>query len=273
MPSDCREPSSTRLSSRFRAPRLCAVALTLLPLLSVGAPALGQPPDLVTDRPDQTESAATVPPNHYQIETGVLFISDEAAALETETTELLGTLVRVGLTERIELRVGFDGWISENLERRSGTSFQNEGFGDASVGAKLLWLEEGPGRPQTALLVESSVPIGDGEITTDDYEPSIRLAMSKGLSERVSLGWNGGVLFADDDETLFYTLVTGLSVDERNGVFIEVFGETNGGSSVDAGWTHLVTPTAQIDFAVGAGLRDAAPDWFVGMGVSLRFPN
>ncbi|MFW6371118.1 MAG: hypothetical protein ACOC10_07950 [Bacteroidota bacterium] len=34
-------------------------------------------PELVTDRPDQTESATTVPNNSLQIETGYVFQSDE----------------------------------------------------------------------------------------------------------------------------------------------------------------------------------------------------
>jgi len=63
------------------------------------------------------------------------------------------------------------------------------------------------------------------------------------------------------------------------GLFVEVFGEVpmsaDGGPVhlLDAGVTYLVRPHVQLDLAAGVGLSDDAPDWFAGMGVSLRFPR
>ncbi|MBN2262439.1 MAG: hypothetical protein JW735_05965 [Prolixibacteraceae bacterium] len=64
--------------------------------------------ELVTDRPDQTESSAVVPKNALQIESGFI--------LEQETPNLLNekhftyntTLMRYGLFNNFELRLGFE---------------------------------------------------------------------------------------------------------------------------------------------------------------------
>lgn len=222
------------------------------------APAAAQE-ELVTDRPDQTESAVTVAPGSIQVETGITH-TDFASF---EVTEALGTLVRIGLAERLELRLGFDGYIST-----SGP----DGLGDASVGAKFVLAEESGNSAQIALLVESSVPIGDDDVTSDDYAPSARLALSRDFAEW-GVGLNVGAEFPEDDEILFYTLAAGRGLDEKNGVFFEVFGDSESSHSFDAGWTRLTRPNLQFDVAAGVGLSDEAPDWFVGVGLSVRFPE
>lgn len=62
---------------------------------------------LVTDRPDQTESAVTVPLNSLQIETGFLY----EGVKETESVfdnYSIGALLRYGILDNIELRFGGD---------------------------------------------------------------------------------------------------------------------------------------------------------------------
>jgi hypothetical protein len=220
--------------------------------------------DLVTDRPDQTESAVTVAPGKVQVETGVLFTHDREGRRTVETTEALGTLVRIGLRDRIELRLGFDGFVSV-----PGAS----GFADTSVGAKFMLADETADRPQMAVLVASTVPVGEDGFTSDDYAPSARLALSKSFGEAVALGFNLGAEFPEGNEILIYTLAAGISVDDVNSVFVEVFGDSESSHSFDAGWTHLWRANLQFDLAAGLGITDEAPDWFLGAGVSIRFPR
>lgn len=237
------------------------VALFLIGLAA--APAWAQP-DLITDRPDQTESAVTVEPGRIQIETGVLFTHNKSGGATSEVTEVLGTLLRIGLSDRLELRVGFDGLISV-----PGAS----GLGDASLGAKVMVAEETANRPQVAVLVETSVPIGDDGFTSADYAPSARLALSKDFGDSLGIGFNVGAEFPEDDEILFYTLAAGVGIDDKNGFFLEIFGDTESSHSFDAGWTYLVKSNLQFDLAAGVGLSDEAPNWFVGLGISVRLPN
>jgi len=76
-------------------------------------------PELITDRPDQTESSATVPTGYAQIEMGWQHLEEERADLETDI--LPQTLLRYGLVENLEFRLGFDGYTWEKCRRaRSG---------------------------------------------------------------------------------------------------------------------------------------------------------
>ena len=69
-------------------------ALPLVLLVPVGTGvARAQSPDMVTDRPDQTESAAVVPRGLLQVETGYLFARDG----DVDGYAVPGTLFRIGL--------------------------------------------------------------------------------------------------------------------------------------------------------------------------------
>ncbi|HLE82947.1 MAG TPA: transporter [Thermoanaerobaculia bacterium] len=259
------------------------------PLRAQDTPA-GEPPgELVTDRPDQTESAAVVPPGYVQVETGVLFSRDEAGGEETETVEGPGTLVRIGLGSRTELRLGWDGWVREERElagARGGS--RADGPADAEVGAKMKLRDEAGRLAEAALLVGVSLPIGDDELTSDRLDPSLLLALAHTLSERLSLGYNAGVVWSSEvgdqgvRETyshLVYTGALGVGLTDRLGAFAELFGEepldAPGGSvvSADGGFTWLLRPKLQLDAYAGAGLTEEAPDWFAGAGLSLRWPR
>ncbi len=248
---------------------------------------LAQAPELVTDRPDQTESSAVVPRGTVQLETGWLFSREDGGGLRVDTHEIPGTLVRVGLLERLELRFGWSGFTS--VERRAAASeTKTDGAGDAEVGAKLyLRSERGPA-PETALLVGLSLPVGDEEISSERADPSFRFSMSHSLSQRLALGYNLGMAWGSapdqrgERDTLsdyLYTATLGIGINSRVGSFVELFGEipasADGGprNSFDGGFTFLVRDNLQLDVFGGVGLSDAANDWFFGFGICARFPE
>lgn len=53
-------------------------------------------PELVTDRPDQTESSAVVPPGYVQVETGWSLSRNQEGGIRTNTHAFPGTLFRIG---------------------------------------------------------------------------------------------------------------------------------------------------------------------------------
>jgi len=80
----------------------------------VGAAAAGE--SLVTDRPDQTESSVTVPIGHVQVEAGWTMTRNEEGTTTVDVHEVPGVLVRTGIHERIELRLGWSGHVSVSSE-------------------------------------------------------------------------------------------------------------------------------------------------------------
>lgn len=288
-------PSPARIPSPRRAPTLLLGGL--LAACGVGqGPATAQDtpaepaPELVTDRPDQTESPAVVPAGFVQVESGFTLTVDEEGIFETRVLEGPGTLVRVGLGHRTELRVGWAGWIEEEVEAddaRFGTR-TTDGVGDGELGAKVRLREEVGAIPETALLVGVSIPAGDDELSSDRFDPAVRLSFAHTLTERLGLGYNLGMEWSSEPgergvrEThsrLVYTVALGAPVSERLGAFVEVFGaepvDAPGGSevSLDGGFTYLLRPNLQLDLFAGAGLNEGTPDWLAGAGVSYRWPR
>ena len=104
----------------------------------------------------------------------------------TASTHALGALVRLGIAERWEtwLEVA---WFSVDGGRGGGV-----GPGDADLGFKVLLRDEDRSRiPAAAVLVSSSVPIGDDEIGERGWQPEARLLLGWQLDPTWSLAVNG----------------------------------------------------------------------------------
>jgi hypothetical protein len=267
------------------------VARTLLPFLvacaTVGpASAWCQTPipPLITDRPDQTESAAIVPRGAVQVELGGTHVFEgTGSGTSTRLVNLGGTLVRVGLFDPLELRVGLVGWqhVSDDL----GTA---QGFGDLNVGAKV-GIREGAGlSPSIAVLGAVLVPIGAEAFRAAGVDPFVKVSVSHELGDAWGLGYNAGVVRVtetlgdgtDDVVTdLVYTVSLARSLGERVGAFVEGFGlfatadGRDGWHALDGGITFALRPNVQLDVSGGVGLTGAADDWFVGGGVAFRVPR
>ena len=240
-------------------------------------------PELITDRPDRTESSFVVPRGLWQFELGWGHgeVSDQEHHIKLD--QVPESLVRYGLLDRLELRIGWNGIQSqsEGDERLSGA-------GDTQLGVKVGLCDQNGLKPQAALLAGVSIPSGSQLFSTRRTDPGIRLAVSNDLTERLSLGGNLGVAWetteeANGDRDTFprglYTLALGISAFAKTGFFFEYFGDTalNGSSmaanNLDGGVTHLVRPNVQLDFAVGKGLSRESLDWFFTLGVSFRLPR
>lgn len=252
------------------------------------APALtAQQAELVTDRPDQTESALTVPVGTTQLEVGWGFSRADFGRLKVETHELPSTLVRLGLAERFELRLGWTGYVEQEVSGR-GVFGDAGGVGDAELGAKVHLRRESGRAPETALLVATSVPVGEEPFTSDRFDPSFRFALSHTLSDRLGFAYNLGMSWESapgpggDVSTLstyLYTAALGIALSDQWGAFVEVFGDIPGSApgdpahSFDGGLTYLIHDRLQLDAFAGFGLDDEADDWFAGLGVSVRWPR
>ena len=92
-----------------------------------------QAPELITDRPDKTESAVTVPPGYVQLETDWTFTREDEGGVRLGTHDVPGTLVRIGLVRWMELRIGWNGYTSEKV-RVGSFQARERGIGDTELG-------------------------------------------------------------------------------------------------------------------------------------------
>ena len=104
---------------------------------------------VITDRPDQTESAETILPGYFQIETGVLFNKTNFRLMGVDyvvkSYDFAGTLVRIGLSSKTELRIG-----SSILSERTTVLNKNEtttGLSGLNIGTKIRLLQDSNSYP------------------------------------------------------------------------------------------------------------------------------
>jgi hypothetical protein len=245
-------------------------------------------PLIVTDRPDQTESASIVPRGLVQIEAGFAFTRlNPDAGTVTEIRQLPVTLIRYGLAEKFELRFDWAGYVNE--ERQTGSLDEDEsGAGNTALGVKLALREKQGAAPKLALLVNFILPTGKKGLGTERIDPSLRLLAAHTLGERLSLGWNvGATAFTIEDPGLdldtfvaaTYTASLGIGITGRWGSFVELFGflpmsgSPGNEHGFDAGFTFLASNNLQLDAYAGVGLNDRAVDRFGGIGFSVRLPR
>lgn len=263
--------------SPHRASRILSAAIALLSVAGVAPLFAQEEEEMVTDRPDQSESASIVGWGVWQLETGFSFERDESPGLVSEYTELLGSLVRYGVNDHLELRFGFTAHSRETLETVDGKE-TFKGLTDPELGLKWRFREGDGVSPAIALLVGTTVPVGDDDFSSDEFDPTVRLAFDHDFSDTLSLGWNLGWSrdSYNDQDLGLYSASFGIAVDDRWGTFYEVFGTIALGGdgddvhSADTGITLMLNEDLQADVWAGLGINDAAPDTFAGIGLSWR---
>jgi hypothetical protein len=260
-------------------PRVTGTSLLVIAQLAVGilaAQKLEAQEQIVTDRPDFTESTASVDPGRVQLETGATLTE----AGETDSTSFGEVLVRIGLTQALELRLGLNSWVHSD-----GPGGSDSDFEDTSVGLKLELMQpaEGASRavPELALLVATTLPTGTAESSPSGLQPGMTLALAWALNETVSLGANFGATSALDDDERFLegagSVALGIALRGDWGAFVEYYGFLPEGSAGDAshfgnaGLTYLISDDFQLDFRVGTALSGDDTDLFIGFGLGYRW--
>lgn len=253
--------------------QLCAALLGLT--LAIPAAAQMDEP-LVSDRPDFTESTGTIAPGHVQVEGGIT----RQEIGEADALSVGEILVRIGLGDRLEARLGVGSWTRLDIP-----GDEIDGYEDPTAGVKVRLTspadDRPPGFPAVALLVGTSIPVGSEELTVDEWEPEARLAFDWILTDLLSLGANLGVAWpsagGERFDQLLGSLTVGIAATDRLGVFVETYGfseeEPDGDATqyADTGVTFALTDDLQLDARVGFGLNDPSPERFVGVGAAFRW--
>ncbi|GJQ60792.1 MAG: transporter [Candidatus Scalindua sp. AMX11] len=237
--------------------------------------------EMITDRPDQANSPFTVLPRVLQVEAGLLYTEDYEGDERSRILAVPQTLIRTGLSDRIELRLTFDGYISEDVEGE-------DGVGDSAIGLKINLLKESGIWPETGFLANLTLPTGEDAFSSEREDPSFQFLFSHTLTDRITLGYNLGMTWETVEErsggghdtlsSFQYAVVVGFGITKRLAAYVESFGsvqmsaEGNPAHSFDTGFTYKVRNNLQLDTSAGIGLSDGADDWFGSAGISFATP-
>ncbi|TWO33878.1 transporter [Seonamhaeicola sediminis] len=234
---------------------------------------------LITDRPDATESPNTVPVGYIQVETGAFYESFKEDNSKFENFTLNTTLIRIGLIDNLELRLGWD--FNESTTTISNMKLDNimSGFSPLLFGAKVNIANEKGCFPEIGLIGHLFLPFTAGtDYKTETTGVDFRFSFAHTLSETTSLSYNIGAQWGDDssEAAYIYTIAYGIGITEKLGAYAELYGDLPENNSAnhfwDAGLTYLISDSVQLDATVGTSITKGQ-DILLSGGVSFRIPT
>ena len=246
---------------------------------------------LVTDRPDFTESTETIEVGYGQLEMGYTFTVDREGSDRVRDHTAPELLLRVGLAERLELRIGWNGYAFADQQfvtttsagRRVTRDDWSQGSNDLSLGIKYKFFEQSGPWPHFGIIAAVSVPSGSAGVSSGDVDPAVVFLWAYDVTDRFAVAGNVGVAYPTDAADRFVQTSASLSfayaLTERIGGYVEYFGfypnteRSDAAHSINAGLTYLVNNDFQFDWRVGAGLNEEADDFFTGVGLAWRFQH
>jgi hypothetical protein len=247
---------------------------------SLGGPDLSEP--LVTDRPDFTEASTTVGLGVAQIEFGYTYTYNNDAGDSAATNSYGEPLLRYGiLADWLELRLAV--FPTHQRTTTSGNRDHVSGAEDMYAGFKIALTPQECWLPEMAIIPQMNIPTGSGAFTSDSVEPGLNWIYSWELSDCISTaGSSQGNRRIDDTGDAYFEYAQSWTVaytlTDTVGAYTEWYGLIPSGADTtlpehyfNGGFTLLLSNDVQFDIRAGVGLNDAADDYFVGSGFSIRF--
>lgn len=237
------------------------LAIAILSLLASRSAAQ----ELITDRPDQTESATIVPQYHLQWEAGTQYDENNFGSEWT----LLTNLFRYGVSDKLELRL-----VTEIISApNSGFDSNKLGMADLQIGLKYALLK---GPVEIAYLGHLITPNGSLHTSTGAWGTVNRINIAHNLSENISSSYNFGYELFDEGSNgnFIYTWSLGFSLTEKLGFYFELFGEYQEFETwtynMSSGFAYLYKENLQFDFSIGSGITERSN--YYNLGFSWRIP-
>ena len=256
--------------------------LSVACLLGVAAAADGQtvvePATISSNRPGFSETADVAGRGVLQLETGITFDGDRVGDDTASTFTGPAYLIRYGIARRFEFQAVSEGLFSHAVTV-GGAASRETGMADLDLGVKAKLTTESEIGVNLALLAAVNLPTGTPAFSSGGYDPSFKLAASRGLPG----GWTGGgnLQWAwatvsgtrEQQHALSASLSRGFAAGWSG--YGEVFrlGGSSGAptaTSVQGGVARVVGANMQLDLSVGRGLSGVSTDWFVTTGVAIR---
>jgi Putative MetA-pathway of phenol degradation len=232
--------------------------------------------EMSTDRPDLTESPYTVDAGHAQIEVEAVTLTHDEGS---DRTGYAGFLVKLGLTPRTDLQLGFES-LYENLDSGNLPVLPDDETGPSNLTVRLKWNLWGNDGGSTAL---AAMPYVEFPTSEDETE------MAGGLIVPLAIAgpWETGLgtmaqmdVLPDGDGDGHHVewLVTATVARDLLGNmagFVEgtsAIASQHGGSRslVNAGLTFAATPDFQLDAGARLGVSDEAEGVAFFLGISYR---
>jgi len=219
-----------------------------------------------------TESPDTVQPGHFLVEMDALSITTnlhDSAGGTYSAVAVATTFLTTGLTDRLDLQVGAEMFLSQKYEQGSFTD-RNSGIGDVYLRTKWnFWQDE---HSAVAVMPYVRLPTNTGHVGKTSLQGGLIVPWATHFP-------GGGTLLAmgqwdfirnDDDNGYDAFWSASAALEQPLTSLLKLYGEiTVGKSSGGAPWAGKLGGGVQVhlsslfwwDFAIYRGLSRGAPDW------------
>jgi len=227
---------------------------------------------IVTDRPDVTESSSVIPKNSFQIESGMICQKSGEANFNPIIISAPSTLFRYAPSKYFEIRLisQYQNYISFNP-----SDFPNiaSGFNDIELGTKIQLFRNETSNTEIAFLTHLSVPTGTSGLS-NDYASINKIAVSHGVTDYLGIGYNLGYRYDFNGlSTLLYSLSIGYSINDKFGFYVEPYGDITEFNdhliNINGGLVIKVKDNLQADFAFGTGINHIMNFYAIGFGWNI----
>jgi len=228
-----------------------------------------------------TERATALVRGRVQLEGGYAMTYDRQGGTQVVEHYVPDMLLRVGLTRRLELRIGWPGWYSTDSSGALGDSTQS-GTLDPNVGFMFDLCPQKRWRPQMAVLASVPITLRGSSFASEGLQPLSQIIYRWQPTDRLAWGGATGMaLFRDggDHYTQFQQSINfDYALGDRWGAFAEWEMLVDYGS-IDDGTQHLLGGGLgvllgdrwQLSWRLGIGLNARAPDFLTGVRFAVRF--
>lgn len=258
------------------------LTLIFFSILLTSVSAQEKNPPVSPDRPSFSTSPVTIRPGYIQFESGITFskekISDSGREIEISDIGVLGTTVRIGISEMLELMFG-GGYLIENVKSGALQEINRKGLNDLMLGAKFYFLSSANSILDAGLIFNLRLPFGSSDFKPEKAEPKLCLAIKHNITDGVELNYNLGTSYEDvgAEYRNFYSICCGLQITERIGIYAEHYGSFSKTMLptyfADAGISYLQSSNIMVDLSFGKEITAGTSYWFMGAGFTYRLPD
>lgn len=224
--------------------------------------------EFIADRPGASTGPSVVGHRVIQIEQGIEYECEGNSRIITFSN----TLLRYGLFDHMELRLGCDGF----LYKPEKTSFFQPAFSGLFLGTKINCFEGRRAIPVVAVLAELAIPnTASRPFSADHLAPSLYLLFENPITEWLSIGYNVGSEWngITPRPTTFAALCLGFNITENLGCFVESYNYLSKSGltyAVDFGFNHMITRKIQLDMAANIDVQNPAQYWAISFGFTWQ---
>lgn len=199
-----------------------------------------------TDRPGYTWGTDVLPLHKISWENGFSF---ERGADRERTTTLPSTIVRYGIFENMEIRVGTELQLFEESTYLT----KQMGITPLTIGTKIRCYEGSGWLPSIGVLAELQSPhVGSAELLPSHLAPSMYLIFENDINDWFYVCYNAGAEWDGETATptTFLSLCLGFSISEDIGAYAETFNYLHPEGNeyfTELGLTFTPSPRLQLD--------------------------